>query len=758
VLAGLAVYYNTFSAPFIFDDLPSISANPTIHHLTSIGQVLSPPREGETVSGRPLLNLSLAINYAVSGMETWSYHALNLAIHILNGLLLFGVLRRTFLLPSMGPRLGRASFGLAMAIALVWTVHPLQTESVTYVIQRAESLAAMFYLATLYATIRGTQSRRAIFWYAAAVGTCLLGAATKETVATAPLVVLLYDRTFLTGSFRESLGRRWGLYAGLAASWILLAGLTASTGLLGLRAENGAPSIWAYARSQPGVILYYLGLAIWPNPLCLDYGWPVARTWGAIVPAAVAVSLLVGVTVVGLAGHRRWGFAGACFFLILAPTSSVLPLGQLAFEHRMYLPLAAVVTLLVLAIYVVGAELRRRGWLARWGAVAGGVSLVAIVAIVLGLLTIRRNADYQGISSIWQDTLDKAPQNADAHYGMANALVSLGRTAEAIEHFECSLRLKPEHAPVHNNFGLVLVDAGRVPEAIEHYREALRIKPNYPAACNNLGLALAGVGRVPEAIEAYRKGLLSDSRIACALHCNLGVALASIGRITEAIEQYEQALRINPEYAEAHHNLGIRLAEMGRTDEAIEHYRRALQIKPGYSDARLNLGILLAGAGRVNEALEEFEEGTRLQPDDARLRFNVGITLIRLGRYRDAIAELSRAIGGMPDHVGIHRGLGWLLATQEPSEGGDPTRAVELTERACRLPGGRDAAGLDALAAAYASAGRFADAVATANAARRLAESAGQDSLAQEIHMRLQLYRDRKPYREAFGKPAPSGR
>ena len=152
----LVAYHNSFTGPFIFDDVRSIRDNPTIRHLWPIGQCLHPPHQhGLTVEGRPLINLSLAINYALGRQKVWGYHALNLAVHILAGLTLLGVVRRTLQQPRLLGCFGRAANGLALTIAILWAVHPLQTESVTYVIQRAESIMGLFYLLTLYCFIRG---------------------------------------------------------------------------------------------------------------------------------------------------------------------------------------------------------------------------------------------------------------------------------------------------------------------------------------------------------------------------------------------------------------------------------------------------------------------------------------------------------------------------------------------------------------------------------------------------------------------------
>ena len=215
VLATVLAYRNSFSGPFIFDDL-AISQNPTIRELWPIWKPLCPPNHGEPVTGRPLLNLSFAVNYAVSGLNVRGYHVANLAIHVLAALLLFGILRRTFLLRSLGNSQIPTPIYFALAIALLWAVHPLQTESVTYIVQRAESLVGLFYLLTLYCFIRGATWGRGRYWYAAAVLACLLGMASKEVMVSAPLIVLLYDRAFLAGSLREAWRRRYGFYLALA--------------------------------------------------------------------------------------------------------------------------------------------------------------------------------------------------------------------------------------------------------------------------------------------------------------------------------------------------------------------------------------------------------------------------------------------------------------------------------------------------------------------------------------------------------------
>jgi Flp pilus assembly protein TadD len=612
VLAALVAYYKSFSSPFIFDDLPAITENPTLRDFHS---ALSPPHNGSGVEGRPLVNLSLAVNYAAGGVEVWGYHAVNLAIHILAGLTLLGIVRRTLLrlglrragpAPNPGASAQRQNFAdsstvLAFAIALIWTVHPLQTESVTCIIQRTESLMGLFYLVTLYCFIRGTENCRSgftpdtsgknpdlqsergsflnsafqlfspsVFWMLASVLACALGMATKEVMVSAPLIVLLYDRTFVAGTFREAWRQRGRWHLGLFGTWLLLGYMVVHMG--GSRGDAAGFGLtitpWNYALTQCQAIVLYLGLAVWPYPLVLDYGTGVVQHAAAVAPQALVLVLLVGATIFMLRYRPALGFVGVWFFAILAPSSSVVPLvAQTMAEHRMYLPLAAVVTLVVLGLYILFGQ---RG-------------VVACIALALGLmaLTARRNEDYRSAVAIWSDTVAKCPRNARAHCNLANELLQTGRPEDAME------------------------QAG----------EALALEPNYPDAYCNLATALFRLGRLPEAAEQYENTLRRDPGNARAQY-NLGNVLAQEGKVSEAVGHFEQAVRLKPEDVSAHNNLANALFLTGRVPEAIRRYEETLQLKPDFAEAHNNLGNALRRMGRVAEAIAQFEEVLRLKPGD----------------------------------------------------------------------------------------------------------------------------------------------
>ncbi len=267
IAAGIWAYHNSLTGPFIFDDLPSISDNRTIRHLWPAWYALSPPHgRGTTVEGRPVLNFTLAVNYAFDGVKPWGYHVVNLAIHILAGLTLFGIVRRTLRQPALRERFGAVANDLALATAVLWIVHPLQTESVTYLSQRAESLMGLFYLLTMYCFIRGTASRSAGPWFIFSIVACLLGMATKEVMVSAPLMTLLYDRTFLSGSFREAWRRRRLLYLALGGTWILLGYLVATAGRLRRQRRLRRQGTLVAVRVDPNVRDHALSLAFGVAP------------------------------------------------------------------------------------------------------------------------------------------------------------------------------------------------------------------------------------------------------------------------------------------------------------------------------------------------------------------------------------------------------------------------------------------------------------------------------------------------------------
>jgi protein O-mannosyl-transferase len=341
--AVLLAYWNSFSGPFVFDDVVSVVENRQIREWWHVGGLVSSERE-LPVAGRPLVNASFALNFAVGGLDVRGYHAWNLGVHLICALLVFGVVRRTLQQHGLRARFESRSLDLAFAVALLWALHPLNTEAVDYVTQRTETMMSAFFLATLYTAIRAGTASSGWRWQLASVLCCALGMACKESMVTAPVMVALYDRVFVFASIREAVRRRWRLYAGLAATWVVLVLLLLSGPRVHSAGLSAGVDVWTYLLNQTVMIVRYLRLSVWPWSLVVNYGWPVPLTLGDVLPYAITV---VGLLVVTLVALFRWpplGFLGAWLFLTLAPTSSVVPIAtEVGAERRMYLPLISVI-------------------------------------------------------------------------------------------------------------------------------------------------------------------------------------------------------------------------------------------------------------------------------------------------------------------------------------------------------------------------------------------------------------------------------
>ncbi|MGH7944728.1 MAG: hypothetical protein ACREH8_16180, partial [Opitutaceae bacterium] len=291
-VAAMLAYANSFTVPLLFDDGVTILHNPRLRQLWPIWSALNPP-ESTGVGGRPIANLSFVLNYAVSGDSVPGFHAVNLAIHFLAGLTLFAIVRRTLLLPQWSERLRRSAGGVALAAAALWMLHPVQTQSVTYVSQRTESLMGLFYFLTLHAFIRAVTSGGSRRWYVVAVASCFAGMGTKEGMVTVPVIIFLYDYAFLSRSFGAAWRARWRLHLGLASSWIMLAILM--SGLRGRGVGFGlGMSWWSYLLIEFKAIMHYLSLSFWPAPLVFDYGVDLGRP-GLMDALAAAGVVMLGI-------------------------------------------------------------------------------------------------------------------------------------------------------------------------------------------------------------------------------------------------------------------------------------------------------------------------------------------------------------------------------------------------------------------------------------------------------------------------------
>ncbi len=384
-------------------------------------------------------------------------------------------------------------------------------------------------------------------------------------------------------------------------------------------------SPWQYALTQTGVILHYLRLSIWPHPLILDYSWPIAQGVKDVWPS---LALLAAGTLTFLWKYRRRPellFLAGWFFLTLAPSSSFIPVADAAFEYRMYLPLAAVVTGLVLlgrhAITRMTPSPARQRLL--------GIGAAFTAVSLLGSLTALRNRDYQSLVSIWQKVIIYRPQNARAYSNLGVALQEAGQSQEAVQILFQAIRLRPNFPEAHNNLAFSLAQQGHLEEAYWQYREALRLNPNLALAHRGLGDLLNRMGRYEEAAAEYKEAIRLNILFPD-VHTNLGLLLQRQGKISEALQEYQEGIRLDPKNAIPYNNIGTVLFQQGKWDEAAEWFSKAIHLDPQYAQAYGNLGGVCQMEGKLKEAVSYYSKALQLQPNDKTTHQNLEHTLTSL--------------------------------------------------------------------------------------------------------------------------------
>jgi len=505
----------------------------------------------------------------------------------------------------------------------------------------------LFYFLTLYCMVRGATTAPARRWYLLSCLSCCAGALCKEVILTAPLVILLFDWTFLSPSIRALWRVRWRYYVALTAPLVLFAALMTMAGGL---TEKGASLGFGYlsfgplqyALTETGVILYYLRLSVYPWPLCLDYvDWPIARSLADCWPCALAIGLML-IAVIVLTIRRHWlGFLGAWFFVILAPSSSILPIQDPAFEHRMYLPLAAVV---VLAIVTLSLLLDRAG--ARLACpLLGrrvGIGLVLAVTLLFSILTMMRNAQYCNFTSMAKDIVAKRPANYRARDTLAQVDYLQDHIEEARRNLRAAMLAKPGYFTLYNTAGNCLVRLGRLDEAVEMYQRAVDLNPNYESDVYvaSLGRALLLRGDTARALGHLTDAIHGDPANA-RYHVLRGWALDQLGRGADADGEYATALRLDPSMP---HTL---------TSDA-----RALMFHPETNAVMLREAVLLAEAGRrmtrdrdadnLDTLAEAYAAVGRF--DDAQDVGGMAVTCAMIGGQVEAAEQMRRRLRLYQEH------------------------------------------------------------------------------------------------------------
>jgi tetratricopeptide (TPR) repeat protein len=692
---------------------------------------------GATAQYYPLLHSAFWIEHKLWGDATLGYHLTNLLQHALAAILVALILRR---LAVPGAYLAAALFAL----------HPVHVESVAWIAEQKNTLSGVFYLGAMLTYLHFDRTRK---WssYAGALTLFILGVMCKTVIATLPgalLVIfwwqrgrLLWKNDVLPLAPLIVLGAGGGL---VTAWWELQINKCFGPDFALTFIERcliAGRTVW-----------FSLWKLIWPTNLTFMYPrWQIdATAWWQYVFPLGAVALLGALW--AMRGKARAPLAALLFFGgTLFPVLGFFNLYTFKYSfvanHYQYLA-----SLGIIAMAAGSAALLLDHW-GLWRRPAGyAACLIALAG--LGTMTWRQSQTFADAETLYRTTIAENPACWLAHNNLGLILADRRRTAEAIEHYRQALEIKPDCAEVCNNLGTALINQGNVDEAAVQFGKAVEINPDYAEAHNNLGNALANRGRIDEAIAHYEKALEITPDYAKA-HSNLGNVLARRGRFDEAIPHLRKALEIDPAAAVFHNNYGLVLATCNRLDEAVAQLRTATEIKPDYADAHCNLGHVLVKAGRLDEAAAEFQKALEIEPNHARARYHFGNTLYRQGRIADAVGQWNQLILLQPNDIAALNQMAWVLATSPTASIRNAAAAVELAKRAVQLSAGKEPAVLGTLAAAYAEAGRFAEAVETAQQSLDLATGQNNTALADVLRAQIKLYQAGSPCRDLRQPSAP---
>ncbi len=679
---GLLIYSNTFNAPFVFDDARYIVNNPAIQDFqyfrnpSSVESLEIVPELQHAFRTRILGHLTFALNYKLNGLEVTGYHVFNFMIHILNGFLVYWLVILTFGTPYFSTRsAARGDFdivryrdAIAFFSALLFISHPIQTQAVTYITQRFASLATLFCVLAVVAYVGSRLSQTpSTRWlgYCLALISAVLAMLTKEISFTLPAVIALYEFMFFDGRLSRRIQRLIPFFLTMSIIPLSLLAANRSGPDAGGLAESMQSlaishdvSRWEYLITQFRVIVTYLRLLVFPVEQNLYYDYPVYRS---ILEPSVVLSLLLLLLIAFLSVYlfyrsvdpavrhrqsfRLFAFGIFWFFITLSMESSIIPIKDVIFEHRVYLPSVGI--FLAFAVAVI-AGLGRLG-LAEDRVRRASAAMLFVVVLSFGATTYARNEVWGSEIRLWEDVVKKSPAMPYNHMELALVYERAGRIDDALREYTIATEMDAEYIN-HFILGNIYSKADRIEEAIQEYSIMIGLHPDHSASYNNLGLLYERQGRIEEAKKYYTlAGRVGDS--SANAHFNLGKTHDAEGNVDEAVAEYLMAIQIDPEHGDAHNNLAINYSRLGRIDDAIEHFRIAAGINPESARIHYNLGVMYGKQGRVDNAISEFLRVIDIDQDWDSAHYNLGVSYRMQGRFEEAIREFQIAIELNPNHA-----------------------------------------------------------------------------------------------------------
>ena len=588
------------------------------------------------------------MNRSVTGTSPIGFRVVNIMIHCGNAILLLALASGLLSQPAIPANVRAQAGHIALAGSLLWALHPLGTGAVTYVIQRAESLGALMMLATIVTCVHGILThdagRTTRLLPLVAVLSALAGTV-KETSVAIPFLTILIDRAVLSESWPGT-RRHWPWHLAAAASWPSVAVMLTALGGRGSAAGVNSASPWLYLLTQAKAIWLYLARICWPQGLVFDYGDSLSSGLTESGGWAMATAALFATVVYGYARYPVVFLGPLLFFVLLGPTSSVIPLkNQTIAEYRAYLASAALIVPTVAWAWLVAS--RRLGLSPRFCGTAVGV-----IALALGFSTMALNQEFTKPERLWRKSLAANPRNVRAMINLAAQLIAK-KDAVSLAEAEQLLKTVAEtgrYPKVHAvNWASLAKARGQFSVALTAIDTVLQLAPDDAAAHADRGFVLWKLGRLSDALVDLDQAIALDDQIAPAW-LNRGNVLLDLGRHEEAERSFARSVEVDPIYAKGWDHLGIARQARGDQPSALDAYNRAIGCDPRDAEARYNRGTLHAEAGQTAAAIAEFSEAVRLKPDFREAYFNRALLLLRTGHVAEARTDVEtfRHLGGKP--------------------------------------------------------------------------------------------------------------
>ncbi|MEK6744814.1 MAG: tetratricopeptide repeat protein [Nitrospirota bacterium] len=654
ILLCLVTYSNTYQVPFQFDDPSNISENSIVRDLQAFASAstLSKPRS--------IAYLSFALNYRLHGTRVPGYHVVNLTVHIGASLLVYGIVMLLFRTPVMRQStLQHRAKWIALFSALLFAAHPVQTQAVTYIVQRMASLAALLYLASFASYLKSRMplggSERAVihpFWYGLSILTAVLAMKTKEIAFTLPVIIVFAELLFFKD---RPLKRVMVLVPVLVTLFIIPFGMITAAGSTGdmVSDVSGAMRLQTdmsrkeYLFTEIAVVATYLRLLFYPAGQNLDHDYPTYHSFFVpeVILSFLLLALLAGAAVVMLYRDYRTSRPGTLtafgtlfFFITLLVESSIMPIADVIFEHRLYLPSMGIFIAVTSALWAAADRIH-----SRWALAERLVLTVLTIAVLSSAsLAYARNTVWQSEVKLWMDVVQKSPMKARAYNGLGLAFYHLQEYERAMAELSKAITLHPTYAVAFNNLGNTLHAYGRIERAIDMQTRAIELDGSNLVFYDNRGLSYAALGDHDRAIDDHLKAIDLDPTYAKARH-NLGFALYAAGRYARAQEEYSRAVELDPGNAIFYYNRALCYAATGDHAKSLEDYNKGIAIAPDTVELYNGRGAVYGTLGRYDEAIADFTTALDRRPNYALSYLNRGILFARAGRRGPALSDFQQA-------------------------------------------------------------------------------------------------------------------